>query len=190
MSTCAACRTKLSREMPELSTYFQAGGLVDGSSTRDCRLPSTFRSSRRTWTSSYALAQQLAAKIKAMPNVSNVYIPQSIDYPGLALNIDREKASLIGLSAKDVVDDVITALTSDGMVAPSYWIDPKSGNNYMVTVQYANRWINNMSMEDFKNIPLRGVRPAGYSPMQEGGQADPASAADRPAATTRRATCR
>jgi multidrug efflux pump subunit AcrB len=126
--------------------------------------------------SSYALATQLAAKIMAMPNVSNVYIPQSIDYPGLALNIDRERASLIGLSAKDVVDDVITALTSDGMVAPSYWIDPKSGNNYMVTVQYANSWINNMSMEDVKSIPLRGIRPAGYGPMQEGGQSGPASA--------------
>jgi multidrug efflux pump subunit AcrB len=53
------------------------------------------------------------------------------------------------------------------MVAPSYWIDPKSGNNYMVTVQYANRILNNMSMEDFENIPLRGVQPAGYSPMQQ-----------------------
>ena len=82
----------------------------------------------------------------------------------LQLNIDREKASLIGLSAKDVVDNVITAMTSDGMVAPSYWIDPKSGNNYMVTVQYANQVLNNMSMEDFENIPLRGVQPAGYWP--------------------------
>jgi multidrug efflux pump subunit AcrB len=62
---------------------------------------------------------------------------------------------------------VITAMTSDGQVAPSYWIDPKSGNNYMVTVQYANRWINNMSMQDFENIPLRGVQPTGYSPLQE-----------------------
>lgn len=84
--------------------------------------------------SSYALATQLAAKIKAMSNVSNVYIPRSIDYPGLALNIDRERANLIGLSAEDMVDEVSTALTSDGMVAPTYWIDPKSGNNYMVTV--------------------------------------------------------
>jgi multidrug efflux pump subunit AcrB len=79
--------------------------------------------------------------------VSGVYIPQDLDYPGIALNIDREKASLIGLSAKDVVDNVVTAMTSDGMVAPSYWIDPKSGNNYMVTVQYANKFLNNMSME-------------------------------------------
>ena len=100
----------------------------------------------RTW------RRRLAAKIQTIPNVSSVYIPQSIDYPGLALNIDREKASLIGLSAQDVVDNVITALTSDGMVAPSYWIDPKSGNNYMVTVQYANSWINNMSMEDFRTF--------------------------------------
>jgi multidrug efflux pump subunit AcrB len=84
------------------------------------------------------------------------------------LNIDRERASLVGLSAKNVVENVITALTSDGMVAPTYWIDPKTGNNYMVTVQYANRVINHMSMEDFKNIPLRGVRPVGYSPSEEG----------------------
>jgi multidrug efflux pump subunit AcrB len=106
-----------------------------------------------------------------MPNVSDVYIPQDLDYPGIALNIDREKASLIGLSAKDVVDDVITAMTSDGQIAPSYWIDPKSGNNYMVTVQYANRIVNHMSMEDFESIPLRGVHPPGYDPLQEAREA-------------------
>ena len=164
---------KLSREMPELSAYYQAGGLVDSVINQGLPAPIDIQIKSQNMDSSFALATQLAAKIKAMPNVSNVYIPQSIDYPGLALNIDRERASLIGLSAKDVVDDVITALTSDGMVAPSYWIDPKSGNNYMVTVQYANSWIDNMSMEDVKNIPLRGVRPAGYSPMQDAGQADP-----------------
>jgi len=166
---------KLAREMPELSTYFQAGGLVDSVINQGLPAPIDIQIKSQDMDGSYALATQLAAKIKAMPNVSSVYIPQSIDYPGLALNIDRERASLIGLSAKEVVDDVITALTSDGMVAPSYWIDPKSGNNYMVTVQYANSWIDNMSMEDMKSIPLRGVRPAGYSPMQEGGQSDPAS---------------
>jgi multidrug efflux pump subunit AcrB len=162
--------------MPELSTYFQAGGLVDSVINQGLPAPIDIQIKSQDMDSSYALATQLEAKIKAMPNVSNVYIPQNIDYPGLALNIDRERASLIGLSARDVVDNVITALTSDGMVAPSYWIDPKSGNNYMVTVQYANSWINNMSMEDMKNIPLRGIRPAGYGPMQEGGQSGPDSA--------------
>ena len=167
---------KLSHDMPELSAYYQAGGLVDSVINQGLPAPIDIQIKSQNMEGSFALATQLASKIKAMPDVSNVYIPQSIDYPGLKLNIDRERASLIGLSAKEVVDDVITALTSDGMVAPSYWIDPKSGNNYLVTVQYANNWINNMSMEDVKSIPLRSARPDGYTTMQNGGQAIPVAA--------------
>jgi multidrug efflux pump subunit AcrB len=158
----------LSHEMPELSTYFQVGGLVDGVINQGLPAPIDVQVGSNNMDAAYALAKTLAAKIQVIPNVSSVYIPQNLDYPGIALNIDREKASLMGLSAEDVVDNVITAMTSDGMIAPSYWIDPKSGNNYMVTVQYTNRWINNMSIEDFKNIPLRGVHTSGYAPDDEG----------------------
>jgi multidrug efflux pump subunit AcrB len=162
---------RLSREMPELTTYFQAGGLIDGVINQGLPAPIDVQVSSNNMQGSYDLAEKLAAKIRTFPNVSSTYIPQDINYPGIALNIDREKASLIGLSAKDVVDNVITAMTSDGMVAPSYWIDPKTGNNYMVTVQYANRWIQHMSMQDFENIPLRGTHPPGFSPIDEARQA-------------------
>ncbi len=47
-------------------------------------------------------------------------------------------AARLGLTATDVVDNVVTALTSNGMIAPSYWVDPHSGNNYFLTVQYTN----------------------------------------------------
>ncbi|HTX76145.1 MAG TPA: efflux RND transporter permease subunit [Terracidiphilus sp.] len=162
-------RAAISRRMPELSCYYQAGGLVDGVINQGLPAPIDVQVGSMDMQRGYALARQLAQKISAIPGVSGVYIPQDLNYPGFALNIDREKASLIGLSAKDIVDDVVTALTSDGMVAPSYWIDPKTGNNYMVTVQYANRWIDNMSEKDVENIPLRArVQPAGYSPSQEG----------------------
>ncbi len=161
-------RERLSREMPELTTYFQAGGLIDGVINQGLPAPIDVQVSSMDMEGSYQLAEKLAAKMRALPNVSSTYIPQDVNYPGIQLNIDRERASLIGLSAKDVVDNVITALTSDGMVAPSYWIDPKSGNNYMVTVQYANRWIQNMSMQDFQSIPLRGIHPPGFSPVDVG----------------------
>jgi multidrug efflux pump subunit AcrB len=164
----AKVRARVSREMPELTTYLQAGGLVDSVINQGLPAPIDVQVSSNDMQSAFELARTLAERIKASPNVSGVYIPQDLDYPGLALNIDRERASLIGLSAKDVVDNVITALTSDGMIAPTYWIDPKTGNNYMVTVQYANRVINHMTMEDFENIPLRGVRPTGYDPAEEG----------------------
>ncbi|HKF47615.1 MAG TPA: efflux RND transporter permease subunit [Terracidiphilus sp.] len=162
---------KIEQQMPELSAYYQAGGLVDAVINQGLPAPIDVQVKSQDMDKSYDLAAQLAAKIQAMPNVSNVYIPQSLDYPGLELNIDRERASLVGLSAKDVVDDVITALTSSGMVAPSYWIDPRTGNNYLVTVQYANNWINHMSMQDLENIPLHAKRNPGYGPMQEARQA-------------------
>jgi multidrug efflux pump subunit AcrB len=114
----------------------------------------------------FDIAKGLAQKIKGLKNVSDVYIPQDLKYPGLEMNIDRERASLIGLSPKDVVDNVITALTSDGQISPSYWIDPNTGNNYMLTVQYFNKKIGSMSMEDFKDIPLRSASSQAYTPLR------------------------
>ena len=150
---------RIQRELPELSAYYQAGGIVDAVINQGLPAPIDIQIKSKNMEKSYDLATQLAAKIQTLPGVANVYIPQSINYPGLQLDIDRQRASLVGLNAREVVDDVITALTSSGMVAPSYWIDPNSGNNYLVTVQYANHWIDNMTIDDLKNIPLRGVHP-------------------------------
>jgi multidrug efflux pump subunit AcrB len=158
----------LSKQMPEVTAYYYAGGLIDSVINEGLIAPIDVQVTSMNLRGGFNLAQQLASKIKKMPNVSDAFVPQDLDYPGIALDVDRQKASLIGLSAQDVVDDVVTALTSDGMIAPSYWIDPVSGNNYFVTVQYANRWIDNMSMEDLGNIPLRGTQPPGYSPTNIG----------------------
>jgi len=112
----------------------------------------------------YAIAQQLAQKMRALPGVSDVLIPQNIDYPGLQLNIDRQQASLEGLTPKTIVDSVITAMTSNGVVAPSYWIDPKTGNNYMLTVQYPETQV--QTLNDFKQIPLRSADGKTTTPLE------------------------
>ena len=112
------------------------------------------------------VATEIARKAQGIPGVSEVYIPQNLDYPALRLNIDRVHASELGLSQREVITNVITALTSNGMIAPSYWIDPKTGNNYMLTVQYSNERVGNMTMTDFRNIPLRAPKNASYTPLQ------------------------
>jgi multidrug efflux pump subunit AcrB len=65
-------------------------------------------------------------------------------------------ASRLGLSSREVVDNVITALTSNQMIAPSYWVDPKTGNDYMLTVQYPDAQV--QSMMDLKSIPLHSAK--------------------------------
>src|SRR4029077_2144695 len=67
----------------------------------------------------------------------------------------RERAANLGLNQREVVNNVITALTSNQMIAPSFWIDPKSGNDYMLTVQYPENQVRSMS--DLQAIPLRGT---------------------------------
>lgn len=159
-------RQKLATDLPELSAYFQAGGLVDSVVNQGLPAPLDIQVSDNDLAEGYGVARNLALQLKESKRVSDVLIPQDIDYPGLELNIDREQASLLGLTPKDVVDNVITALTSDGMIAPSYWIDPKSGNNYMLTVQYSNEKVGSMTMSDFRNIPLRAATSVSYTPLQ------------------------
>ncbi len=85
------------------------------------------------------------AQIRAIPGVADVFIPQDIDYPALQLDVDRTRASELGLNQQEVVDNVITALTSNQMIAPSFWIDPKTGNDYMLTVQYPENQVKNLT---------------------------------------------
>jgi len=159
-------RRKLERDMPFLSTYFQAGGLVDSVINQGLPAPIDIQVSGNDLNQSFDIATGIAGKVKGIRNVSDVLIPQNLRYPGLELTIDRERASLIGLTPKEVVDNVITALTSNGIIAPSYWIDPKTGNNYMLTVQYSDSKIGHMSMDDFKQIPLRAPTVSDYTPLR------------------------
>ena len=166
-------RRKLSEDLPELNTYFQAGGLVDAVINLGLPAPIDVQVKGNDLDRAFQIATDIARQIRTRKNVSSVLIPQDLLYPGLQLNIDREKASLIGLSPKQVMDNVITALTSNGVIEPSYWIDPKTGNNYMLTVQYFDKQIQNMSLEDFKQIPLRATNSANYTPLQSVGDIEP-----------------
>jgi hydrophobic/amphiphilic exporter-1 (mainly G- bacteria), HAE1 family len=151
-------RQQLAEKLPQIGTYFQSGGLVDAVINLGLPAPIDIQVSGHSLTEAYATAAKIAAPIRELKGVSDVLIPQDIDYPALQLDIDREKAGQLGLSQKEVVDNVITALTSNGMIAPNYWIDPESGNPYLLAVQYAENAVK--SITDLKQIPLRGVHSA------------------------------
>ena len=157
-------RKKLTEDFPDVATYFQAGGLVDSVVNQGKPAPIDIQIGGNNLQQAYQIAQATAARLKKLDSVNDVLIPQDLDYPGLELNINRVQAGLLGISPKDVVDNVITALTSDGMIAPSFWVDPKTGNNYMLTVQYPETQIKTMT--DFRQIPLRSPNGQTTTPLQ------------------------
>ncbi len=146
-------RREMHQELPELTTYFQSGGMVDAVLNQGLPAPIDLQVSGSNLEAAHQVAEELAAEIRKTQGVSDVYIPQDLDYPSLRLDIDRLRASELGLNQREVVDNVITALASNSMIAPSYWIDPKSGNDYLLTVQYPEKVVH--SLFDVKGIPLR-----------------------------------
>ena len=145
----------LATQMPELQTFFSSGSLVDGVLNMGAPAPIDIRVAGNDMTADYGIAQGIATRVRGIRGVADVYIPQDIDYPSLRIAVDRTRADELGLTEKEVVSNIITALTSNQMIAPSIWIDPKSGNNYFLTVMYKEGQIK--SIEDLKAIPLHGA---------------------------------
>ncbi|MBS0581041.1 MAG: efflux RND transporter permease subunit [Proteobacteria bacterium] len=147
-------RQRLRERVPQVATYFQTGGLVDAVLNLGLPAPLDIQVSGSNIEAAHRTATEIARRVRLLRGVSDVLVPQDVDYPSLKLDIDRVRASELGLNEKEVVGNVITALTSNQMIAPSYWVDPKTGNDYMLTVQYPEDFIRNFT--DLSAVPLRG----------------------------------
>ena len=71
----------------------------------------------------------------AIPGVVDVRISQVLDYPTLNLDVDRLRAAQVGLSQRDVANNLLTSLASSSLVAPNFWLSPQNNVNYIVAVQ-------------------------------------------------------
>jgi HAE1 family hydrophobic/amphiphilic exporter-1 len=151
-------RRRLKSELPQLSVYFQSGGLVDAVLNLGLPAPIDIQVSGANLERAHETATEIARRVRSLAGVSDVLVPQDIDYPALELEVDRDRASELGLTSKEVVHNVITALTSDQMIAPSYWVDPRSGNDYMLTVQYPELRVKDTA--DLQAIPIRSLKSA------------------------------
>jgi multidrug efflux pump subunit AcrB len=148
-------KARMQQELPDLAAYFSSGSLVDAVLNLGLAAPIDVQVAGTNLQASYQTTLDLARQIRQFRGVADAYIPQDLDYPALRLDIDRTRAGELGLTEKEVVQNVITALTSNQMVAPNIWIDPKNNNNYFLNVQYPEQQI--QSLLDLRAIPLHGV---------------------------------
>jgi multidrug efflux pump subunit AcrB len=152
-------REAIAGEYPDMRTFFQSGSMVDATLNMGMPAPIDVQVTGKDLQQDYRFAQALARHIRQLPGVDEVYIPQDMNYPALRLDVDRVHAGELGLTQKDVVENVITALNSNTMIAPNYWVDYNTGNDYFLSVQYFEHGspaIHNTI--ELKNIPLRAPR--------------------------------
>jgi multidrug efflux pump subunit AcrB len=146
----------MAAKFPDVRTFFQSGSMQDAILNQGQPAPIDVQVNTRDLGITYATAQDLARRIRQLPGVGQIYIPQDMNYPSVRMDIDRVHAGELGLTQKDVVNNVITALNSNIMIAPNYWVDYQTGNDYFLNVQYAEHGkpaIHNLI--DLRQIPLR-----------------------------------
>src|ERR1700719_1852686 len=95
-------RKHLAQDIPEINTYFQSGGLVDAVLNFGLPAPVDVQVSGANLEQTYRTALDLATKIREIKGVNDLLIPQDLDYPAMRLEVDRERASQLGLDQKEV----------------------------------------------------------------------------------------
>ena len=149
-------RSELDKQYPDVRTFFSSGSMVDAVLNMGMPAPIDVQVSGPNMRENYAIAQNLASEVRSLKGVGEVYIPQDLNYPALRLNVDRVHAAELGLTQKEIVQNVITALNSNTMIAPNYWVDHKTGNDYFLTVQYFENGRSSIhDATDLTNIPIR-----------------------------------
>src|SRR4051812_10175728 len=128
-------RRELPDDFPGSSLYFQPADIVSQVLNFGLSAPIDVQIDGPDAEASYVVARELAQKIRAIPGASDVRIPQVLAYPALAIDVDRARAAHIGVTERDVANNLLVSLSSSSLVAPSFWINPQNNVNYPVVVQ-------------------------------------------------------
>jgi multidrug efflux pump subunit AcrB len=123
------------RQFPDTVFFFQPSNITTQILNFGLPAPIDLQVVGRDADANYRIAQQLAAKIACIPGAADVHVHQVIDQPEIELDVDRVKASQLGLTEKDVSSSMLISLSGNGAVAPNFWVNWSNGVNYNVGVQ-------------------------------------------------------
>jgi multidrug efflux pump subunit AcrB len=99
-----------------------------------------------------AFAKVVKGEMSTITQLRDVRFRQSLTYPTVPVNIDRQLAGLSGVTAKDVASSILVTTSSSRYVARNYWRDEKTGVDYQVQVEVPTPRMN--SAEQLKTVPL------------------------------------
>jgi multidrug efflux pump subunit AcrB len=155
-------RERFRTEHPELRVSFEPSDIVNEVMSFGSPTPVEVAVSGPNFAENRAYAEKLYAELASIPSLRDLQYAQSLEYPTIEVNVDREKAGLVGLTPADVSQSLVTATSSSRFVVPNFWADPKSGIAYQVQVEIPRPVVRSPydvytvdSAEDLGRIPLK-----------------------------------
>ena len=143
------------KDFADLEFSFDTGGMVSAALNFGASSPIDIQVIGGTPEQKFEMGAKIKKLVETVPGAADVRVLQRNDSPYLVMEVDRVKASSVGLSARDVVMQVVTAMNSSIALTRNFWIDPKSGNQYFVAVQYPDNPY--FKIEDLQNVFATGT---------------------------------
>jgi multidrug efflux pump subunit AcrB len=128
-------RKHLNEKFPDMTFFFQPANITTQILNFGLPAPIDVQVVGRDSQAGYKIAQKLAQRIALIPGAADVHVHQIVDQPLIRLNVDRVKASQLGLTQSDVANSMLISLSGNGALAPNFWVNWNNGVNYSVGVQ-------------------------------------------------------
>jgi multidrug efflux pump subunit AcrB len=152
-------RGRLKERYPGNDFFFETGGMIRRILNAGALAPIEIQVAGKNAEERRRMSRHIERLVARIPQVKDTYLPQAMDLPQLRIDVDRSRAMLLGYTETDVVRNVITSLMSSAQLAPNFWIDPQSGNPYVIGVQYPEYLVEDL--QTLENVPISSERARG-----------------------------
>jgi CzcA family heavy metal efflux pump len=178
-------RAELPKRFPGIEFFFQPADIV--TQILNFGLPAAIdvQFSGNDTAGNAARAAELTKAIKQIPGAVDAHVHQRLDGPSLNLQMDRTRLQQYGLTAANVGQNVLIALSGSSQTAPAFWLNPVNGVVYSIAVQTPQYNVD--SLDSLLNIPVGtgGAAAAGGASQQLLGNLVEAQASRQPAIQSR-----
>ncbi|MCU1257300.1 MAG: AcrB/AcrD/AcrF family multidrug efflux protein [Bryobacterales bacterium] len=151
-------RASLRRKFPQLVCFFQPSDIVSQILNFGLPAPIDIQVVGRNLETNYKLAEQIRRQVERIPGAADVHVHQVVNAPEIRLNVDRTRGVLLGMSERQVANNMMISLSSSGQTTPNYWLNPKNGVSYLVAVQTPEYKMS--SIDDLQSTPLTSLTQA------------------------------
>jgi len=147
-----ALRAALPEAFPGALFYFQTADIVSQVLNFGLSAPIDIQIMDPNFNRSYGIAQRLLLALQKIPGVADPHLTQVLDYPTLQIEVDRLRAAGLGITQRDVSNNLLVSLSSSSLVAPSYFLNPVNNVNYFVAVRQPMEAVQNVN--DLMDLPV------------------------------------
>jgi multidrug efflux pump subunit AcrB len=151
-------RQRFASDVPGVQFSFEPADIISRVMSFGAATPIEVAVSGASLANDRLFAEKVRAKLATLPRLRDVQFGQPLDYPQVRVNVDRERAGILGVTTSDVVRALTPVTSSSRFTQPIYWAAPNTGVAYQVQVQIPQPEIT--SLEDVKNTAISGDRNA------------------------------